>query len=66
VIIGATVIDTGMTPERRGTITAVDAERLDVIVTWRPGMVTTLRPADIRAGRYRIVLPTLDQLNVLR
>lgn len=56
-MIGATVIDTGTTPERRGTITAVDAERLDVIVAWRPGMVSTLRPADIRAGRYLIVQP---------
>ena len=56
-MIGATVIDTAITPERRGTIVSVDAATLDVAVAWRPGAVTTLRPADIRAGRYQVVLP---------
>lgn len=55
-MIGATIIDTAVTPELRGKIVSVDAERLDVSVAWRPGMVTTLRIADIRAGRYQVIL----------
>jgi hypothetical protein len=56
-VIGATIIDTAVTPQLRGVIVACDPERLDVMVAWRPGQVTTLRPADIRAGRYQVVLP---------
>lgn len=56
-MIGATVIDTAVTPELRGRIVSYNAETLDVMVDWagRSGMVSTLRPADIRAGRYVIV-----------
>jgi hypothetical protein len=56
-MIGATIIDTGITPERRGVIVAVDPDRLDVTVSWRPGTVTALRADDIRAGRYQVVTP---------
>lgn len=56
-MIGATVIDRALTPERRGRIVLVNAETLDVVVSWRTGMVTTLSPADIRTGRYKVVTP---------
>lgn len=55
-MIGLTVIDTGLNPERRGTVVSVDPERLDVIVEWRPGMVATLNVVDIRAGRYKVII----------
>lgn len=50
---GATIIDTRLR-NRRGVILLADAEKLDVTVQWRPGRFTTLRPADIRSGRYQI------------
>jgi hypothetical protein len=54
-VTGATIIDVAL--GRRGRIVSVDADRLDVAVEWRPGQVTTLRPADIRAGRYQVINP---------
>jgi hypothetical protein len=52
-LAGATVIDTAL--DRRGTIVSVDLDSLAVLVSWRPGQVTTLRPADVAAGRYQVV-----------
>jgi hypothetical protein len=57
---GAVVIDLAL--GRRGRIVSVDADRLDVAVEWRAGQVTTLRPADIRAGRYQVVTATPNRL----
>jgi hypothetical protein len=54
---GWVVIDRAVTPERRGVIVSADAERLDVSVSWKPGHVTTLRAADIRSGRYVVIVP---------
>lgn len=55
-MIGATVIDTALQPHRRGVIVVVNAETLDVMVSWRTGMATTLRPADMRTGRYKVIV----------
>jgi hypothetical protein len=59
-LAGLTMIDTFLRPERRGPIVTarVMADgRLDVAVMWTVGMVTTLRPSDIEAGRYQVVAP---------
>lgn len=50
---GATVRDTAC-GNRRGRITAYNATTLDVTVLWANGSYNTLRPADIRSGRYTV------------
>jgi hypothetical protein len=55
-MIGATVIDTALDGRRGLIVNVVDAERLDVYVSWKPGQITTLDPDDIRAGRYQIIV----------
>jgi hypothetical protein len=52
-LTGAKVIDTAL--RRRGVIIWADPEKFDVMVSWRPGPTTTLRPADIQTGRYQII-----------
>jgi hypothetical protein len=49
---GCTIVDTAITPERRGTIVGVNADGT-VTVSWKPGQITTVRPVP---GRYLVTL----------
>jgi hypothetical protein len=53
-MVGARVTDLWLRPQRTGRVATWDAETLSVGVEWRESMVSWLKPADIKAGRYVI------------
>ena len=56
---GCPIIDTAITPRRRGVIVSVSDDGSVVHVAWKPGQVTRLR---LEPGRYVVELPPSTRL----